>query len=315
MFMLDRVAMTAAVTENEVMDTLEEAFRLFEAGDFYMPDRISVVQGDDTLLYMPCYAGDYFGTKLLTLFPGNQAKGFPYIHGLYILHKRDNGEIIAQMDGSFLTALRTGAAGGIGMRHFSREDTRSAGIVGCGTQGFQQALTVCKVRPIEDLYLFDAHHSDLPGWAARLSARLQNPKPRIHICNRVEELLEGSEIVVTATTAMTPVLPDDPALLGGKLFVAIGSYKPNMRELPPAIWQVTDAAITELPYAIEESGDLSQPIEEGWLRERHIQYTGRLIFGNDKPVPGNGRSVLYKSVGMGLFDLMAAKLIYEKLAR
>ena len=311
MKILDEAAMAAAVTDSEVMDTLEAAFRLFEAGDFLMPDRISVVQGEDTLLYMPCFAGDYFGTKLLTLFPGNRAKGYPYIHGLYILHRRDNGAIIAQMDGSFLTALRTGAAGGIGMRHFSRPDTKSIGIVGCGTQGFYQAVYACTLRPIEDIYLFDAFASDLTGWAARLGERVGS-KVRIHICKTIEGLLEGSEIVVTTTTSMTPVLPDEPSLLGGKLFVAIGSYKPHMRELPPTLWQVTDHVITELPYACEESGDLSQPIEEGLLDEHSVRYTGQVIFGSDKPVPRAGRSVLYKSVGMGLFDLMTAKLIYEK---
>ena len=84
-------------------------------------------------------------------------------------------------------------------------------------------------------------------------------------CKTVEELVKASDIICTATPSEEPVLPDDRELLEGKCIIAIGSYTPQMREIPDAIWDLVDKVYIELPYACEESGDLSQPLAEGRL--------------------------------------------------
>jgi ornithine cyclodeaminase/alanine dehydrogenase-like protein (mu-crystallin family) len=124
-------------------------------------------------------------------------------------------------------------------------------------------------------------------------------------------VLARSQLVVTATSARRPVLPDDPALLAGKTYIAIGSYMPDMRELPDALWQVARTVYTELPFACEESGDLSQPLASGMLTKERIIYMGDHL-ARKAPPPAAGETVCFKSVGVGLFDLICAQAIYVK---
>ena len=97
------------------------------------------------------------------------------------------------------------------------------------------------------------------GFIEHLSARLASfgkNAIQIHTCADTRELAGHSRILISATQAVDPVYPDDEELLRGKCFVAIGSWRPERRELPDAVWKLVKNAYTELPYACEESGDL-----------------------------------------------------------
>jgi ornithine cyclodeaminase/alanine dehydrogenase-like protein (mu-crystallin family) len=312
MLVLNEKDMKKTISYAHVMDKVEEAYRIFQSGNFYMPDRPVVTHKKNTLLYMPCFMAGCFGTKFLTLFPENPDKGYPYIDGLMLLNDPENGKTLAILDARYLTALRTGAVGGVGMRNFSRADCKSVGIIGAGQQGFFQAIYAAQVKDIQNIYLFDTGQKNLNGYAERLRQELTEKVPDIHICGTVEELLEKSEIVVTATPAVSPVVPDNVDLLRGKCFIAIGSYKPEMRELPNAIWKLVENVYTELPFAMEESGDLSQPLADGFLREDQVKYIGDWLNQEQRPLPSKGETRYFKSVGLGLLDLNVAQLIYNE---
>ena len=85
-----------------------------------------------------------------------------------------------------------------------------------------------------------------------------------------------------------------------------------MRELPNAIWRLVSHVYTELPFAMEESGDLSQPLADGLLREDQVKYIGDWLMKDQRPLPQSGETTYFKSVGMGLLDLNVAQLIYNK---
>ena len=311
MLILNENDMKKTVTYAQVMDKVEDAYRIFQGGNFYMPERPVITHGKNTVLYMPCFMDGCFGTKFLTLFPENPGSGFPYIDGLMLLNDGDNGKTLAILDAKYLTGLRTGAVGGVGMRNFSRPGCKSVGVIGAGQQGFFQAVYATQARSISDIYLFDTAQKDFNSYIERLRQALSVPLPEIHVCDTVTELLEKSEIVVTTTTATSPVMPDDPDLLHGKYFIAIGSYKPEMRELPNAIWKLVDHVYTELPFAMEESGDLCQPLADGLLREDQVKYIGDWLMQGQRPLPQAGETTCFKSVGMGLIDLNVAQLIYN----
>lgn len=312
MLVLNEKDMKKTVSCAQVMDKVEEAYRICYCGDFYMPERPVITHGKNTLLFMPCFLPDCFGTKFLTIFPDNPGKGYPYIDGLMLLNDGESGKTKAIMDASFLTAMRTGAAGGVGIRHFSRAECKSAGIIGAGRQGFYQAIFAKVARVgIEDIYFYDAAPKDLGAYVEDLKRAMGDGAPKIHVCGNVEELLEKSEIVITATPATSPVVPDDSDKLRGKCFVAIGSYKHEMREIPDAIWGLVDNVYTELPFAMEESGDLTQPIEDGILQKERVKLIGQWLTQDSRPLPAQGQTTYFKSVGMGLLDICVARLIYE----
>ena len=317
MRILNGTEMWNAVTLTEVMDAVEDAYAIHKSGRYTMPDRFCAARGGDLMLYMPCFLDSFIGTKMLAEFPDNPKKGFPYLSGLMILNEAETGQPAAVMDGGTLTAMRTGAVSGVALRYLAPEACTSAGLVGCGTQGLHQLLYACAVRPLTDLYLYDLHVPDPGPFCDRRREKLHacgiNRGIRFHFCRDARSLAEQSEILISATQATDPVYPDDEALLKGKCLIAIGSWKPDRRELPDAVWKLCRFAYTELPYACEESGDLAIPLASGLLSPDRVRYMEDLIQDTKEGRPHEQADTrCFKSVGMGIFDARCAQLICEK---
>lgn len=296
----------------QMMDQIEKAYCIFGSGEYYMPPRPVIEHDNKTMLYMPCYTKDVIGTKILSIFPQNAELGLPSIDGIMYLNDAGTGKPLAILDGQAVTAWRTGAVGGVGIRHLSRKDCHTVGIIGAGVQGFYQALYACAARDIHTVYVYNHSDRDLTEYLERLKKAVDNPDTKIVQCKRVEELASKSEIICTATPSINPVLPNDRELLEGKCIIAIGSYTPEMREIPDVIWDLADKVYIELPYACEESGDLSQPLAEGRLTmDRVVLMDQYLASGADQEAVAR-KTTYFKSVGMGLFDVCIAQKILEQ---
>lgn len=299
---------TRLVSFEELMDAIELAFKIYEEKNFQMPDRIHLHRDEDTFLYMPCFTKSMVGTKIITVYPKNTENNIPAIQGLMLLNDVDTGKPIALIDGARLTALRTGAVGGVGVRHTSKEDCKSVGLIGAGVQGFYQLLFTANARDIKHIYIYDVFKDKLSSFKERLSERL--PKVEINIVGDIPELVDKSDIVITATTSNNPVLPNDEGLLKGKHYIGIGSYKPTMREFPKALFSLLDEIYIDTDFAVHETGDLVVPIEEGWIDKAQIKTFGKLLTnGEGKMREG---TTLFKSVGMALFDLIVSEYLYNK---
>lgn len=159
MVILSKEEIEALVDPNEMMDAIEEAYRIFGENEFYMPERPVVEHENKTLMYMPCYTKEVIGTKILSIFPENAKLGLPSIDGAVLLNDQKTGAPIAVLDGQSVTAWRTGAVGGVGIRHLSRRDCHTVGIVGAGVQGFHLAVYACAARDIRTVYVYN--HSGL----------------------------------------------------------------------------------------------------------------------------------------------------------
>lgn len=298
-----------AVNYDQVMDAIEEAYAIEIAGNFEMPSRIHINQGENTILYMPCFLEGIFGTKVLSLFPANASRNLPVISGLVILNEASTGRPAAILDGAGLTALRTGAVSGVAIRHTAPEYTESLGLIGAGVQGYQQVLFACKARNIKRVYIFDLLAEKVNSLSEQL--RLVLPHVRFAQCGSVEELLADAKIVITATPSEQPVLPDDVELLRDKCYIGIGSYKPEMREFPKALYGLVDQVLIDTSHSLEESGDLITPLKNGWITDNQIVRFSLYLEGGNKRSPGK-KTTLFKAVGMALFDLVVAELIYRK---
>ena len=312
MIFLNEKEMWNSVSLKDVMDSIEEAYTIHKSGCYHMPDRYAAPRDKDLMIYMPCFTDAVIGTKMLAEFPGNPKKGYPYLSGLMILNDSDNGQPLAIMNGGVLTAMRTGAAGGIGIKYVAPEDADSVGLAGCGVQGLHQLLYACEVRPVKNIYLYDAFLEDYQPFIENLQKRLNRPDIQITACRNSRELAQSSQILISATQTVDPVYPDDMELLRGKTFIAVGSWRPERRELPDAVWKLTDEIYIDLPYACEESGDLKIPLETGVLTPSRVCLMEDLIAdkksGKDHV---QGATRCFKSVGMGLFDVCAAKTVFR----
>lgn len=305
-----------AVTPEDIIEAVESAVKLYETDDFLMPDRMHVdfenknhgKQQTNTLLLMPSFTPGQFGTKLVSVFPGNTSKDIPVVIGTMLLNDGETGEPLALLNGTALTALRTGGIGAVGLRHTAAPGIKTLGLIGAGVQGFNQLLFASYVRGISDMFVYDID----PARCDFLIKKLLEKRPsiKIHRAESVNLLLENCEAVMTATTAHEPVLPNDETLLKGKHFVGVGSFRPSMREFPEALFRLVNRVIVDTDHAVNESGDLVTPLKNGWLSKDQIMTTGRWL--KEKKPPEPGETTLFKSVGMALFDLVTAGLIYGK---
>jgi len=294
---------------DDLMGAIERAFELEQSGSYSMPHRIHLEHQGNTLLYMPCFLDSVFGTKVLSLFPDNPGRGLPVISGLVLLNDAETGLPLAIIDGAAVTAYRTAAVSGLGIRYTAKMDSRAVGLIGAGAQGFYQVLFADKARELEKALIFDRDQAKAEAVGKRIVKEL--PHLTVKIAGTVEELLEEADLVITATPATSPVLPDQKELLRNKSYVSIGSYKPEMRELPEALYALLNQVLIDTEHGLEESGDLITPLEKGWISKDKIIPFGQYIKGNPAPRK-DGETSLYKTVGMALFDLTVAESIYHK---
>ncbi|WDV44395.1 ornithine cyclodeaminase family protein [Clostridiaceae bacterium M8S5] len=291
----------------ELMEAIEEAYIAYENNSFIMPDRIHINNKSNTLLYMPCITEKVFGTKMITVFPDNKNLNEPVIQGVMMLNDSVTGTPVCMINGASLTAYRTGAVGGVGLKYITPKHIKSIGVIGAGVQGYYQALYACKVRNIETINIFDLSLQSAQILKTKLQESIDNIV--INISKSSSELLENSEAVYTCTTTNKPVLPDDKSLLENKYFIGIGSYKPDMREFPEKLFEVVEEVYVDTAFAKEETGDLITPLSKGWLKESQIKSISTII--KDKKQITK-KTMLFKSVGMALFDIYTANAIYKK---
>jgi len=298
-----------ALPFNDWVEAMESALLAGNSGDFIMPKRMHLDRGSDTFLLMPCISDKYWSTKLVSFCPGNSETGHPSIYGTLVLNNSKTGEPLAVMDGSKITAMRTAAVTAAGIKILSPAGARSLGIIGAGRQGVFQALFACSVRKISEISVYDQNRENLKLFSIEIHKR--DPSIKITLAKDSGEVALNSEVIITATNSQDPVFQNDKTLFAGKTFIGIGSYKPDCREFPEQLFRQVDQIFIDTPDGKKESGDLIDPVKNNWISEDKIYPIGGLIAGNISLSTNPTR--LFKTVGSAIFDLFAAKLIYESI--
>jgi ornithine cyclodeaminase len=222
-----------------------------------------------------------------------------------LLNDIDTGLPKGILDGSSITAYRTGALGATGMKYTTGRNCKNVGLIGPGVQGFHQLLLASKVRNIENIYIYGRNKENLKDFINRLKKKL--PNINIRPADTSEELVKNSEIIITATPSESPVMPNNKELLKGKHIIAIGSYKYKMREIPDALYELIDEVYVDTELAIEESGDIIQPLEKGLINESQIKTLSEIM---SKEKDFAKKTTLFKCVGMALLDVVVAEAIF-----
>lgn len=310
MIFLNNSDIHQCISFDEMLKAMEAAILSNEKQQTYTPKRTHVNVEKNTLLTMPCFGKKYFSVKLASVFPDNAIKNIPTIFGTVILHDRDTGKPLAILDGNAVTALRTGAIGGLSVKYLVPNSLQNIGVIGTGVQGLYQTIFACALRKhVKNIYLFNRSAGKLEWFAEQF--KLYFPHIQLHFMDSPATVLENAQLIITATTAANPLLPDSAEALKGKHFLAIGSYKPDMRELPDALFSLTQQVYVDTFHAIEESGDLAIPLKKGLLKTEQITTLAQHIEQQISPLDEK-QTTLFKSVGLAVFDLFAAALIYEK---
>ena len=299
------------VTPATLIAAIERALRDFAQGQVTVPARQHFTSEDKTVLSMPVIGATAFGAKLVSVVPGNAGRGLPVTNGLMMLSDGQTGLPLAVLNAAALTALRTGAVGALALKLISPASVDRVGIIGTGVQGTWQAILACAVRPISTVCFVARSEESARRFVDTVSSRVSSVK--LVRCKDAGELLRQCPVIIAATTSTDPVLPNEPTLLEGRHFISIGSFRPTMQELPNAVYELAGCAVIDSDAARHEVGDLINPLAAGVLRDESVYHLAQLITGARSV--DVGRTTVFKSVGMALYDLYAASALVAEAER
>lgn len=267
--------------------------------------------GGGSLLLMPAWTlpgqgRPALGVKIVTVFPGNAARGLNAVGATYVLCDGETGMPLAVMDGGELTARRTAAASALAGDHLARPDAARLLILGSGHVAAMLAPAWAAVRALRHVAVWNHR----PEGAARLAARLRAQGFPATPAENLPEAVAAADIVSCATLAAAPLVAG-AWLRPGVHLDLIGGFRPDMREADDdAIRRARVFLDTEA--AAVEAGDITQPLASGALRRDGI--AGTLADLCRGAAPGRvdpAEITVFKSVGTALEDLAAAALVYN----
>ncbi|WP_017728855.1 ornithine cyclodeaminase family protein [Halalkalibacterium ligniniphilum] len=298
---------------NEVIDQTAKALCEFSAGRTLTPIRTSLPFGNlqNTALFMPSIAENLgsLGLKVVNVNPGNKNSGKKTINGIVMLSDFETGEPLSLLEGSYLTMVRTGALSGLATKHLSRLNSKTVSVIGTGEQAKGLIEAVLAVRDIEKINLYNRTIQKAHEFAQSLKERFEGD---IQVFSNSNEAIGDADIIVTATNSATPVFSQ--ALQSGIHVNAVGSFRPTMQELPSHVMATATKIVVEsTEAALEETGDLQVPIQEGVIHERDIYAElGQITSGERTGRDNDSEITVFKSVGLAVVDIVLAKYLYEK---
>lgn len=298
----------------EMIDQMEAGFIAFANGEVEMPQRIrlSILGGDGYGAFMPCYMPNHgLGIKINTNFRRNPSGcGLPRILGLLILLDTCSGMPLAIMDSTVITAFRTAAVSGVAMRHLARQEAETLGVLGTGTLCLPHIEAACAVRRIRLIRVYSPHVSRHCQEFSRQAEKIAEAK--VVIAESAEEVVAGSDILVTCTSSEEPVL-DGRWIPQNSCVIAVGNARPNSRELDTFTVVRSSIVCDSWKACTLESGDLLIPLKEGSIKDDQVKVDLGCILQRQENNEQFSGVVLFKSVGLAFEDLIAARYVYTKM--
>ncbi|QTL04980.1 ornithine cyclodeaminase family protein [Aquabacter sp. L1I39] len=300
----------AALTYPRLVEALRAAFQ--EEGE-KMPVRQSYPVGTEAapghLLLMPAWKrGTAIGTKLVTVFPGNAARGLGSVASLYVLMDGETGQPRAIIEGDALTNRRTAAASALASSYLSRPDSRTLAIIGTGHVAAHLMEAHCAIRPIDRILVFGRNRERAAALVERARTYL---KVQTEVASDLAAMVGAADIVACGTTSVEPLVRGALVRPGTHVDL-VGAFTPAMRESDDALIARADIYVDTRAGALAEAGDLLQPIAAGaWSADRLKGDLHDLTAGR---VPGRTDAAaitVFKSVGAALEDLVAAQLLVD----
>lgn len=307
-----------AITMAEAIEAVKDAYVQLSAGEAVVPLRTSlrVQNRDGVTLFMPAYLAisEALGAKIVSVFPGNRQQGLPTIHAVVVVMDAWTGCPVAVMDGTYLTALRTGATSGVATDLLSRSDARVAAILGAGAQARTQLEAVCTVRRIEKAWVYDLAPEAAVAYVQEMRGRGAPIPADLSIADSAAQAVREADVICAATTSFTPVF-DDADLKPGVHINGIGSYRPEMQEIPGKTVLRAKVVVDSRSASLVEAGDLMVPLKEGLITEAHIHgEIGEVAAGQVPGRQSHEEVTFFKSVGVAVQDVAVAQLVLRRAA-
>jgi ornithine cyclodeaminase len=249
------------------------------------------------------------GLKVITVFPGNHAHGLESHLGVVMLFEGEHGRPVALLEAAAVTAIRTAAVSALATRLLAPPAAGDLAILGAGVQARSHLAALREVRPIRRLRVWSRNGENARRFAAEVAERdgleaVASPS--------AQEAVASADLICTVTSAREPVLAGE-WLSPGAHVNAVGACTPAARELDSAAVARARLFVDRRESALNEAGDLLIPLREGTVGEDHIRgELGDLLLGRIEGRRDAAEVTLFKSLGLAVEDLAAARHVYRK---
>ena len=261
---------------------------------------------------MPSYIGGttpVFGVKTIGVFQGNVARGLDAHKGGMLLISGESGELLALLNASAITAVRTAAVSGVATRLLAREDAAELALVGAGVQARSHLLAMACVRPLRRVRVASRSRERAEALAAELRPQVRFA---IELAPTVETAVRGADIIVTVTSSAEPMLRREWIADGAHLNV-VGASLPTAREVDSDMMAAARLFVDRRESTLTEAGDYLIPAREGRIGPDHIRAElGEVLIGSRPGRTGASEITLFKSLGLAVEDLAAAQFLYHR---
>jgi ornithine cyclodeaminase len=316
MLILNREDVERLLPMRECIEVMAEALSALARGEalqplrqaHWLPDRrglLGVMPGalwDDD-------KGTVLGIKVITVFPGNHARGEESHLGSVLLFEGDMGKPVALLDGAAVTEIRTAAVSALATRLLARKDAGDLALLGSSVQARSHLAALKEVRPLRRVRVWSRDPEHVRRFIAEESAR---HGLSIEAAASARDAVEGADLICTVTSSREPVL-EGAWIAPGAHVNAAGASIPAARELDTEAVRRARLFIDRRESALNEAGDLLIPIREGAVGEDHIVgEIGDLLVGRNPGRQSPEEITLFKSLGLAVEDVAAARFVWRR---
>ncbi|MEW5996557.1 MAG: alanine dehydrogenase [Candidatus Micrarchaeota archaeon] len=296
----------------DVLPAVEGAFREKGLGNVEMPPKMYIMYPAGDLRVMPAYLKNLkqSGLKAVTVFPNNpREKNIPTVLATVILIDTESGAPLAVMGGSWLTAMRTGAAGGIATKYLAKKNAKNVAFIGTGVQAHTQLLAHREVMKIRKVYALDhsrKHTEEFVKFAQALGLEAEEAEMA-----DAKRACADSDILVTTTPVHQPIVKNE-WVHEGMHINAIGADAPGKEELEPEILKRSMIVIDDWEQA-SHSGEINVPISKKLIGRKDIHAElGEIVAGKKKGREGDSEITVFDSTGLGIQDIVTATIVMNR---
>jgi ornithine cyclodeaminase len=310
--LLDERDVRSVLAMPDLIDSMRAALADYSGGRAQQPLRTVLELGEQPSFFgiMPASLADprAVGTKLVTVFPSNHEKGLPSHLATIVLLDPDTGALLALLDGRYITEARTAAVSAVSADFLALAGAGRLAIIGSGVQARSHLEALACVRHLTDVRVWSPTESHRAAFARDATC----DGLRIRAAVSVRDAVDGADLIVVATVSTTPVL-DSAWVADGAHICAVGACRPTHRELEAALVARGRVFVDSTVGALAEAGDIVMAIQEGAITREHIAgELGALVSGTVAGRQNPGQVTLFKSLGMAVEDVAAARLAYTR---
>ena len=249
------------------------------------------------------------GTKLVTVFGGNTARGLATHLATIVLLDPETGALLALLDGRYITEARTAAVSAVSVQRLARTDARVLAVIGAGVQARSHIEAIARVRNLEEVRVWSRTPRKVDALIDEVQPHVQTVIRRAGSC---EEAVRDAGIVALTTASKEPVVRSD-WIADGTHIGAVGACRPTDREMDAELVARAELYVDSREAALAEAGDIVLAITEGAVDPSHIKgELGDVVAGRVAGRTAVGRVTIFKSLGLAVEDVAAAHLVYQR---